>query len=106
MDIVFKALADQTRRSMLDRLFERDGQNLGALVTGLNMSRQAVSKHLGILIRAGLVVVDWKGREKRHYLNAVPIREIHDRWVSRYAQRPAAALVALKKRLEEQSGNE
>ena len=103
MEMTFRALADKNRRQLLDRLFAADGQTLGQLCEGLSMSRQAVSKHLRILEEAGLVVTDWHGREKRHYLNPVPISEIGDRWIGKFARRRAAAVVALKKALEESS---
>lgn len=100
MDLVFKALADPTRRALLDELFRQDGQTLVALYTKFDMTRVGVSKHLRLLQDAGLVVVQRQGREKRHYLNAVPIGLIHDRWVSKYAEAWTAALVGLKKELE------
>ena len=101
MDEVFKALADPTRRSLLDELFERDGQTLGELEARFDMTRFGVMKHLKVLEEAGLVATRKQGREKLHHLNAVPIRLIHDRWVSKYAQPWAAGLVALKRDLEE-----
>jgi len=101
MDAVFKALADPTRRSLLDELFREDGQTLGALEARLPMSRFGVMKHLQILEDAGLVVTKRRGREKLHYLNAVPIRLVHDRWVSKYAAPWAAALAGLKHELED-----
>jgi uncharacterized protein YndB with AHSA1/START domain len=97
---VFRALADPTRRALLDALFERDGQTLVALTAPHDMTRIAVSKHLRLLEEAGLVVSRRRGREKLHYLNAVPIRLIHDRWVSKYAARWAAGLAGLKSELE------
>ncbi len=100
---VFRALADRTRRSLLDALFERDGQTLGALEERLPMTRFGVMKHLRVLEKAGLVVVRRKGREKLHFLNPVPIRLIHDRWVSKYTERWAAALTGLKRHLEEEA---
>lgn len=100
MDQVFKALADPTRRRLLDDLFEDDGQNLGSLEARYDMSRIGVSKHLRVLEDAGLVVSRWKGREKLHFLNSVPIRQIHDRWVSKYTESWAAGLVQLKSDLE------
>jgi uncharacterized protein YndB with AHSA1/START domain/DNA-binding transcriptional ArsR family regulator len=100
MDDVFKALADPTRRSLLDALFRQDGQTLSALEARLPMTRFGVMKHLKLLEAAGLVVTRRQGREKLHYLNPVPIRLIHDRWVSKYAERWAAALSDLKQRLE------
>ena len=101
MDEVFKALADPTRRQLLDRLFEQDGQSLGALEAGLPMSRFGVMKHLKVLEEAGLVTTQRRGREKLHYLNPVPIRLIHDRWVSKYAEPWASALSELKTELED-----
>ena len=100
-DDVFKALADPTRRKLLDALFERDGQTLGALEERHHMTRFGVMKHLRILEKAGLVVTRRVGREKLHFLNVVPIRQIHDRWVNKYAARWAAALTGLKRELEE-----
>ncbi len=102
VDEVFKALADPTRRSLLDELFREDGQTLHALEERLPMTRFGVMKHLKQLEEAGLVVTRRRGREKLHYLNPVPIRLIHDRWVSKYAQPWAAALSDLKTRLETQ----
>ena len=100
VDEVFKALADPTRRKLLDELFQKDGQTLGALEQKLPMTRFGVMKHLKILEQAHLVVTKRRGREKLHYLNAVPIRLIHDRWVSKYAEPWAAALGGLKNELE------
>jgi DNA-binding transcriptional ArsR family regulator len=101
MDLVFKALADPTRRDLLDALFEKDGQTLSALVDRFAMTRIGVAKHLGLLEKAGLVVSRRRGREKLHYLNPVPIRMIHDRWMHKYAEGPALALADLKRRLED-----
>jgi uncharacterized protein YndB with AHSA1/START domain len=101
MDAVFKALAGPTRRSLLDALFEQDGQTLTALERRLPISRIGVMKHLRVLEEAGLVVTRRRGREKLHFLNAVPIRLVHDRWVSKYAEPWAATLSGLKNRLEE-----
>src|ERR671915_2606880 len=101
MDAVFKALADPTRRSLLDELFRLDGQTLSALEQRLPMTRIGVMKHLRVLEEAHLVTTRRRGREKLHFLNAVPIRLVHDRWVSKYAEPWAAALTGLKKRLEE-----
>ena len=101
MDAVFRALADPTRRSLLDELFREDGQTLSALEGRFAMSRFGVMKHLRQLEEAGLVVTRRRGREKLHFLNAVPIRLVHDRWVSKYADPWAAALSGLKNRLEE-----
>ena len=101
MDDVFKALADPTRRALLDALFERDGQTLSALERRLPMTRFGVMKHLRVLEEAGLVVSRRRGREKLHFLNVVPIRLIHDRWVSKYAEPWAAGLSELKRDIEE-----
>lgn len=100
-DNVFKALADPTRRFLLDLLFQRDGQTLTELESGLEMTRFGVMKHLKVLEEAGLVVSRRSGRKKLHFLNAVPIRLIHDRWIDKYRQRQVTALVALKADLEE-----
>src|SRR5215471_13059063 len=97
---VFKALADPTRRKLLDELFKRDGQTLGALERRLPMTRFGVMKHLKVLAGANLVVTKRLGREKLHFLNPVPIRLVHDRWVSKYAEPWAARLSGLKKTLE------
>lgn len=101
MDEVFKALADPTRRSLLDELFERDGQTLSELEGRLPMSRFGVMKHLKVLEEAGLVTTQRRGREKLHFLNPVPIRLVHDRWVSKYAEPWASALSELKQEIEE-----
>ena len=100
MDEVFKALADPTRRSLLDELFRQDGQTLSALEERFSMSRFGVMKHLKQLEEAGLVVTRRRGREKLHFLNPVPIRLVHDRWVSKYAEPWTAGLSGLKRRLE------
>jgi DNA-binding transcriptional ArsR family regulator len=102
MDEVFKALADPTRRRLLDELFEEDGQSLSALEARLPMSRFGVMKHLKVLEEAGLVTTRRRGREKLHFLNPVPIQLIQDRWVSKYAQPWASALTGLKAELEEE----
>jgi DNA-binding transcriptional ArsR family regulator len=99
-DRVFKALADPTRRFLLDLLFTRDGRTLGELESQLEMTRYGVMKHLRVLEAAGLVVTQRQGREKLHFLNPVPIREIHDRWIDKYTERRVAALVDLKNELE------
>jgi uncharacterized protein YndB with AHSA1/START domain/DNA-binding transcriptional ArsR family regulator len=101
VDVVFRALADPTRRALLDALYEQDGQTLVALTAPHAMTRIAVAKHLRLLEEAGLVVSRRRGREKFHYLNAVPIRLIHDRWVSKFAEPWAAGLVGLKHELEQ-----
>jgi DNA-binding transcriptional ArsR family regulator len=100
-DRVFKALADPTRRFLLDRLYERDGRTLTELESELEMTRFGVMKHLRLLEDAGLVVARRSGREKLHYLNPVPIRLIHDRWIDKYAERRASALLDLKTELEQ-----
>jgi DNA-binding transcriptional ArsR family regulator len=99
-DLVFKALADPTRRFLLDLLFQRDGRTLKELESGLDMTRFGVMKHLKVLEDAGLVVTRKSGREKFHFLNPVPIRLIHDRWIDKYRAREVEALVALKAKLE------
>jgi len=101
-DLVFKALADPTRRFLLDRLFERDGRTLSQLEADVQMSRFGVMKHLRLLENAGLVVTRRSGRQKLHFLNPVPIRLIHDRWIDKYAERHVAALVDLKTELEKE----
>ena len=100
-DRVFKALADSTRRSLLDRLFERDGRTLTELESELEMTRFGVMKHLRVLEDAGLVVARRSGREKLHFLNPVPIRLIHDRWIDKYTERRVSALADLKSELED-----
>jgi DNA-binding transcriptional ArsR family regulator len=100
-DRVFKALADPTRRFLLDRLFKRDGRTLAELEPGLEMTRFGVMKHLRVLEDAGLVVTRRQGREKLHFLNAVPIRLINDRWIDKYTERRGSALANLKSESEE-----
>jgi DNA-binding transcriptional ArsR family regulator len=100
-DSVFKALADATRRSLLDRLFEQDGLTLNELEEGLAMTRFGVMKHLRILEQAHLIVTRRSGRNKHHYLNVVPIRLIHDRWIDKYTERQVSALTDLKAQLEQ-----
>src|SRR5881397_952937 len=100
-DRVFKALADPTRRHLLDRLFERDGRSLGELESDLEMTRFGVMKHLRVLEDAGLVTSRRSGREKLHFLNPVPIRLIRDRWIDKYTEHRVAALSNLKNELEE-----
>jgi DNA-binding transcriptional ArsR family regulator len=102
-DRVFKALADSTRRFLLDRLFVRDGRTLTELESELEMTRFGVMKHLRVLEEAGLVITRRSGREKLHFLNPVPIRLIHDRWIHKYRERRTAALVGLKNELEAKS---
>lgn len=100
MDAVFKALADANRRELLDRLRAENGQTLSDLCARLAMTRQAVSKHLGILEQANLVATVWRGREKLHYLNPVPIHEIAERWIGKFERQRLQALSELKKGLE------
>lgn len=102
-DRVFRALADPTRRFLLDRLFERDGRTLTELESELEMTRFGVMKHLRVLEDTGLVVTRKAGREKLHFLNVVPIRLIHDRWIDKFTERRVSALTDLKRRLEEDS---
>ena len=99
-DLVFRALADPTRRHLLDRLFERDGRTLVELEDGLEMTRFGVMKHLRVLEEAGLVVTRRSGREKHHFLNPVPIRLVHDRWIDKYTEQRVSALSELKTQLE------
>ncbi|MHC2435679.1 ArsR/SmtB family transcription factor [Bradyrhizobium sp. USDA 4451] len=100
MDEVFKALADASRRTLLDRLHEQSGQTLGELCDGLDMTRQAVTKHLVILEEANLVTTIKHGREKLHYLNPVPIHQIGERWIRKFERGKLAALSELKRQLE------
>ena len=100
-DAVFRALADPTRRFLLDLLFERDGRTLGELEAEVDMTRFGVMKHLRVLEDAGLVVTRRSGREKLHFLNPVPIRLIHDRWIDKFTERQVSALADLKRKLEE-----
>jgi DNA-binding transcriptional ArsR family regulator len=102
-DRVFKALADSTRRFLLDLLFTRDGRTLTELESELEMSRFGVMKHLRVLEEANLVVTRRSGREKLHFLNPVPIREIHDRWIDKYTEHHTTALIELKAELEDES---
>jgi DNA-binding transcriptional ArsR family regulator len=101
MDAVFKALADESRRQLLDRLHKKNGQTLGELCEGIAMSRQAVTKHLAILEEANLVATQKRGREKLHFINPVPINDIAERWIGKFEQNHLAALSALKQSLEE-----
>ena len=103
-DRVFRALADPTRRSLLDRLYQRDGLSLTELESELSMTRFGVMKHLRVLEDAGIVVTRRSGREKLHFLNPIPIRLIHDRWIDKYTGHRASALVDLKHRLEQENG--
>ena len=105
MDLVFKALADGSRRLVLDRLYENNGQTLQELCALVSFSRQGLSKHLAVLEAAGLVVTEFKGREKKHYLNPVPIQELAERWIAKYSQAQLAAVSALKKALEENNND-
>ena len=100
MDAVFRALADKSRRRLLDRLRARNGQTLNEMCAGLDMTRQAVSKHLAILEDANLVVTVKRGREKLHYLNPVPIQTIAERWIGKFERHRVSALTDLKKKLE------
>src|SRR5262245_13504542 len=100
MDKVFKALADPSRRELLDRLRAENGQTLGQLCAHLDMTRQAVTKHLAVLEEANLVVVVWRGREKLHYLNPVPIHEIAERWIGKFERGRLRVLAGLKRQLE------
>jgi DNA-binding transcriptional ArsR family regulator len=103
VDEVFRALADPTRRSLLDELFRADGQTLSALEERLPMTRFGVMKHLRLLEEAGLVVTRKSGREKLHFLNPVPIRLLHDRWIDKYTEHRVSALLDLKAELEKDS---
>ncbi len=100
MDAVFKALADPSRRQLLDQLREKNGQTLSELCEHLDMTRQAVTKHLALLEKANLVATVWRGREKLHYLNPMPIHEIYERWIGKYERQRLRALHDLKKGLE------
>jgi DNA-binding transcriptional ArsR family regulator len=106
MDAVFKALADESRRKLLDQLHKSNGQTLGELCEHLDMTRQAVTKHLLLLEAANLVAVVWRGREKLHYLNPVPLQEIYGRWVEKYERHRLRALGDLKKGLEQNQPNQ
>ena len=102
---MFKALADASRRKLLDRLHANNGQTLGELCEHMKMTRQAVTKHLKLLEEANLIAIQWQGREKRHFLNPVPILEIADRWIGKYERGRLRALADLKNRLEGDSGD-
>ena len=102
-DAVFRALADASRRTLLDRLHQKNGQTLGELCAGLEMSRQAVTKHLAVLEEANLVASQRHGREKLHFINPVPINEIAERWIGKFQRHHLSALSALKKSLEGES---
>lgn len=99
-DVVFKALADRSRRLLLDRLNASDGQTLSQLCAHLDMTRQAVTQHLSVLEAAQLVITKWQGREKLHFLNPVPLQEIYDRWIGKFERSRVQAMRALKQRLE------
>ena len=99
-DAVFRALADPSRRQLLDRLHARNGQTLGRLCDGLGMTRQAVAKHLAILEEANLVSIEWRGREKLHFINPVPINAIAERWIMKFERPRLDALSSLKQDLE------
>ena len=101
-ELVFKAIADPTRRFLLDRLYDRDGRTLTELESDVEMTRFGVMKHLRVLEEAGLVVTRKRGREKLHFLNPVPIRLIHDRWIDKYTERRVSALADLKTELEKE----
>jgi DNA-binding transcriptional ArsR family regulator len=101
MDVVFKALADSSRRKLLDELRKKNGQTLSELCEHLNMTRQAVTKHLVLLEKANLIAVVWRGREKLHYLNPMPLHEIYERWIGKYERHRLQALSDLKKGLEQ-----
>src|SRR5215218_7355530 len=104
--MVFRALAAPTRRKLLDELFRKDGQSLSELERKLPLSRFGVMKHLGVLEEANLVVTRKRGREKLHFLNPVPIRQVYERWVSKYAEPWATALTGIKRELEEEQHGE
>jgi len=103
MDLIFKALADATRREMLDKLLDQPGLTLSELIAGTQMRRQSASKHVQILETAGLIVTEWQGREKKHFLNSVPIQEINRRWVDKYSRDRSEAILNLKQALEASS---
>jgi DNA-binding transcriptional ArsR family regulator len=100
-DLLFKALADPGRRKLMDRLHAHDGQTLTELCRHLDMSRQGVTQHLAVLEAANLVTIEWRGREKLHFLNPVPLQEIYDRWICKFERPRLQALRDLKRRLEE-----
>jgi DNA-binding transcriptional ArsR family regulator len=99
-DDVFKALADASRRELIDRLHAKNGQTLSELCKGLDMTRQSVTQHLGLLEAANLISVEWQGREKRHYFNPVPIHEIYERWIRKFEKERLDALHRFKAKLE------
>jgi DNA-binding transcriptional ArsR family regulator len=100
-DLLFKALADPSRRKLLDLLYDSDAQTLGELCAHLDMTRQAVTQHLAVLEAANLIATDWRGREKLHHLNPVPLQEIYERWISKFEKGRLKALYGLRKKLEE-----
>jgi DNA-binding transcriptional ArsR family regulator len=102
-DLLFKALADPSRRKLLDLLYAKDGQTLGELCEQLDMTRQAVTQHLAVVQAANLIAISWRGREKLHFLNPVPLQEIYERWISKFEKPRLKALHNLKKRLEDKS---
>jgi DNA-binding transcriptional ArsR family regulator len=104
VDAVFKALADASRRKLLDELHKNNGQTLSQLCAHLDMSRQAVTKHLVLLEEANLVAIAWRGREKLHFLNPVPLQEIYERWIAKFEKPRLKALTDLKRRLEKANG--
>ena len=106
MDDVFKALSDASRRALLDKLFEEQGQTLGDLCEGMGMRRQSVTKHLKILEGAGLVTTQWRGREKLHFLNPLPVAQIGRRWIDKFSSRKAEAVLNLKAALEQSEEKE
>ena len=103
IDTVFKALADPSRRELLDRLHAKNGQSLTDLCQGIDMARQSVTQHLGVLEEANLVSIRWQGREKLHYFNPVPIHEIYERWIRKFEEERLSALHDLKRKLERKS---
>ena len=103
-DLLFKALADPGRRKLMDRLHANDGQTLGQLCRHLDMTRQGVTQHLAVLEAANLVAVQWRGREKLHFLNPVPLQEIYERWIAKFEKQRLKALGDLKRRLEKPNG--
>ena len=105
MNLIFKALADKTRRQLLDRLHQEQGQSLGKLCDGVNMRRQSVTRHLNLLEQAELVSVQWQGREKLYYLNPIPIAQINERWIDKFSQQKSHALARLKAALEDKPGD-
>ena len=100
IDTVFKALADPSRRQLLDRLHAKNGQSLSDLCQGIDMARQSITQHLGVLEDANLISVQWQGREKLHYFNPVPIHEIYERWIRKFEEERLAALHIFKRKLE------